>query len=84
MADTKAAKAVKETGAERFVRLANARGNKVLNAIDVLGNLAAPSYQYTPEQVTDLMGALSDALRECEAKFAQPTKAERVERTLVK
>jgi len=90
MADTKS-KGPKLTPEQRkaqragnFLRLANARGNKVLNALDVLGNLASPSYAYTPEQITDLFGALADKLRETEAKFAQSAKTERVEQVLVK
>lgn len=74
----------KAQAAANFVRLANKRGNKVLTAVDALGRLAAPNYQYTPEQVTDLFGALADAIRAAEAKFSQPTKVARADAVLVK
>lgn len=71
----KAAK--KEEAAKRFIDLANKRGNKVLNALDILGNCANPGYEYTPEQVTKLFGVLGEALATCKARFDQPTRTKR-------
>ena len=40
-----------ETNAERFSRIGSMRLSKVLDAMRVLRNCAAPGYEYTPEQV---------------------------------
>lgn len=55
---------------ENFVRLAEARTNKIINMIDLLGNLANKSnYSYTDEQVELIFNSIEEALRESKAKF---------------
>lgn len=71
----KAAKKVK--AAERFVDIANKRGNKVLDALAVLGNCSNPGYEYTPEQVTRLFGTIGEAVAACKTRFDQPTRTKR-------
>lgn len=46
--------AVKESKRERFVRLAEARTNKILDMMKLLGNCSSKSnYDYTDEDVKD-------------------------------
>lgn len=43
-----------ETNAQRFSRIGSMRLQKVLDAMRVLRNCAAPGYEYTPEQVAKI------------------------------
>ena len=55
---------------ENFVRLAEARTNKIINMIDLLGNLANKSnYSYTDEQIELIFNSIEESLRESKAKF---------------
>ena len=55
---------------ENFVRLAEARTNKIINMIDLLGNLANKSnYSYTDEQIELIFNSIEESLRELKAKF---------------
>lgn len=59
-----------ETKNERFKRLAEKRTRKVLNEIRVLSNLSNKSlYEYTPEQLRKIFGAIRDSLVKAEARF---------------
>lgn len=69
----------KETARERFVRLGNKRGNKVLDSVRLLGQLATPSYEYTPADVEAIFTAIRTSLEAAEKKFAQPTTRGKVE-----
>lgn len=60
----------KETKNERFKRLAEKRTRKVLNEIRVLSNLSNKGlYEYTPEQLRKIFGAIHDSLARAEAGF---------------
>lgn len=60
-----------ESGRDRFVRLANARVNRALKDIQLIGNLSNRSnYQYTERDVELIFRALNDELKSCRAKFA--------------
>lgn len=62
--------AVKESKRERFVRLAEARTNKILDMMKLLGNCASKSnYDYTDEDVKKIFGALEKELKNTKAKF---------------
>lgn len=75
---TDAQKAQKKAdAASKFITLANKRGNKVLDALAVLGNCSNPGYEYTPEQVTNLFGVIGEAVVACRARFDQPTRTKR-------
>lgn len=63
----------KETAREKFVRLGNKRGNKVLESVRMLGGLAAPTYEYTPADVDAIFAAIRTAVDGAEKKFRQPT-----------
>ena len=50
----------KEAKSERFVRLAEARVNKIIKMVRLLGNLSwSSNYEYTTDQVAQIFKALS-------------------------
>ena len=59
---------------ERFVALAEARTDKALNAIRLLGNLSNRSnYDYTDADVAQIVRALEGEVKALRAKFADST-----------
>ena len=59
-----------ETKKENFKRLAEARTEKVLAMIDLIGNLSNKSfYEYTDDEVEKIFKAISKALEENKNKF---------------
>lgn len=59
-----------ETRSERFVRIAEARTNKIIDMIQLLGNCANKSnYEYSKEDVKMIFGAIETELRAAKAKF---------------
>jgi hypothetical protein len=76
MAETKNQTAApKETKAQAFVRLANPRVSKALSAIEIIGNLASPNYEYTEDQAKKIVDALTSEVATLAAKFAKPEAA---------
>lgn len=60
----------KETKRERFVRLAEARTNKILNMMKLLGNCSSKSnYEYSDEDVKKIFSALEHEMKITKAKF---------------
>lgn len=58
------------TARENFVRLAEARTNKLLKDIDLLGNLSNRSnYSYTEEDVKFIFRAIVKKVQETESRF---------------
>ena len=58
-----------ESKADKFKRLAAPRVNKILKALDTLGNCSGSSYEYTPEQVEAMFSAIDKKLGETKDKF---------------
>ena len=59
-----------ETNREKFVRLANKRTNKVLEALRVLGNLSnQKTYDYESTDVRKIFKAIDDELKRIKALF---------------
>jgi len=58
-----------ETGAEKFVRLAEQRMGNALKYIGLVGNLAGPGYERSPEQVEQILTALQDAVDRVKDRF---------------
>lgn len=57
---------------EKFIRLAEARTNKLIDTIRLLGNLSNPyHYEYTQLQVDAMFGAIQKELDEQRKKFEQ-------------
>ena len=64
-----------ETGAEKFVRLAEQRMGNALKYIGLVGNLAGPGYERSPEQVEQILTALQDAVDRVKDRFGGKTPA---------
>ena len=59
-----------ESDREKFVRLANARVNKAIKAIQLVGNLSNRSnYQYEEADVEKIFRALNTELKQCRQRF---------------
>lgn len=66
-----------ETKSDKFKRLAIARVNKTLAAINQIGQLSTKAnYEYTPEQVVKILDTLGEALNKIEASFEGKKPAE--------
>ena len=73
-------KPIEESKHDKFVRLAEARTNKIIDMLQLLGNCANSSvYEYTQEEVEEIFQALDQEVREAKKKFtkAEPEKAAR-------
>ncbi|MBP1586842.1 MAG: hypothetical protein ILO53_00365 [Clostridia bacterium] len=63
--------ATNESKRERFVRLAEARTNKILDMMKLLGNCASKSnYEYTEEDVKKIFAAIEREMKNARAKFS--------------
>lgn len=61
----------KETKAERFVRVAEQRTQRAVDAIHSLSNCASRvCYDYTPEQVEQIIAALETEISRLQSAFA--------------
>lgn len=59
-----------ETKRDRFIRLAEARTNKILEMMRLLGNCSSKAnYEYTDEDVRKIFGALEKELKNTKNKF---------------
>lgn len=60
----------KETNRERFVRIAEARTQKIIDMIDLLGNCSNQyNYEYTQKDVEKIFTAIESALKSSKARF---------------
>lgn len=60
----------KETNRERFIRIAEARTQKTIDMIDLLGNCSNQyNYEYTQKDVDKMFSAIEAALKVSKAKF---------------
>ncbi len=60
------------TKADNFVRLAEARTNKIIDMIMLLGNLSnKTNYSYTDKQVELIFDSIQQALDETKLKFLE-------------
>lgn len=59
-----------ETKKEKFIRIAEARTNKIIDMIQLLGNCSNQAiYEYTNSDVDKIFGAIEFELREAKRKF---------------
>ena len=59
-----------ETKREKFVRLAEARTNKIIDMIQLLGNCSNSNvYDYTQQDVDKIFAASENEVREAKKKF---------------
>lgn len=72
-----------ETKRDKFVRLAEARTNKIIDMIQLLGNCSNSSvYEYTQQDVEQIFSAIETELREAKKKFAKSEPAKTTRFTL--
>lgn len=63
---------MKETKRERFIRVAEARTNKIIALMELLGNCSnRNNYEYTDREVATIMKTLDMELAALKAKFDQ-------------
>lgn len=61
---------VRENDREKFVHLAQARVNRALKDIQLIGNLSNRSnYDYTDDDVTKIFRALNEEIISCRKRF---------------
>lgn len=64
-----------ETNRERFIRIAEARTQKIIDMIELLGNCSNTyNYEYTSKDVDKMFSAIESALKSSKAKFADNQK----------
>lgn len=60
-----------ETKRDKFIRIAEARTNKIISMVQLLGNCANPvSYEYTEKDVADIFNAIEKEVKAAKAKFS--------------
>ena len=60
----------RETKREKFVRLAEARTNKIIDLLQLLGNCSISSaYDYSQEDVDKIFSAIESEVKEARKKF---------------
>lgn len=65
----------KESRADRFRRVAEARVNKIIKMIRLLGNCSSPGcYAFTDEQIHQIFAVLQAELDQAQKRFTQPGK----------
>ena len=65
-------KKAEESKHEKFVRLAEARTNKIIDTLQLLGNCANTSfYEYTQDDVEQIFQAIEIEVREAKRKFSK-------------
>ncbi|MBE7019642.1 MAG: hypothetical protein E7413_07195 [Ruminococcaceae bacterium] len=61
---------ISETKREKFVRIAEARTNKIISMVQLLGNCANPScYEYTEKDVSDIFSTIEREVKIAKMKF---------------
>jgi len=61
-----------ETKREKFVRIAEARTNKIIDMIQLLGNCSnASAYEYTAADIDKIFSAIDSELKEARKKFCR-------------
>ncbi len=61
---------ISETKRDRFVRLAEARTNKILEMMRLLGNCSSKAnYEYTDEDIKKIFGTLEKELKNTKNRF---------------
>lgn len=62
-----------ESKHDKFIRLAEARTNKIIDTLKLLGNCSNTSiYEYTQDEVEEVFKAIEQELHEAKKKFTKP------------
>ena len=65
-------KKAEESKHDKYVRLAEARTNKIIDTLQLLGNCSNTSvYEYTQDEVEEIFQAIEQELREAKKKFTK-------------
>ena len=80
MAENEADDVAGESKSDKFKRLASKRVVNAIQKIELITNLAAPSYEYTPEEVTKILTALQGSVDKVKAAFSK----QKIEKTVFK
>ena len=60
-----------ESKSDKFKRLASKRVVNAISKIELITNLAGSGYEYTPEQVEKILGALQGSVDKVKAAFSK-------------
>ena len=72
-----------ETKRERFVRLAEARTNKIIDMVQLLGNCSNTSiYEYSDSDIEQIFTAIEAAVRDAKRKFTKTDSTKSIKFTL--
>jgi len=63
--------AVSESKSDKFKRLAVKRVKNAVSKIELIANLSGSGYEYTPEQVEKILGALQGSVDKVKAAFSK-------------
>ena len=80
MAENEVDDVVGESKSDKFKRLASKRVVNAIQKIELITNLAAPSYESTPEEVTKILAALQGSVDKVKAVFSK----QKIEKTVFK
>jgi hypothetical protein len=78
MAENEAENIAGESKSDKFKRLAAKRVVNAIQKIELITNLSASSYEYTPEQVEKIVTALQGSVDKVKAAFAK----QKIEKTI--
>ena len=71
MAENEAENVAGESKSDKFKRLASKRVKNAIAKVELIANLAAPGYEYTPEQVEKILTALQGSVDKVKAAFSK-------------
>ena len=78
-------KEAEESKHEKFIRLAEARTNKIIDTLQLLGNCSNTSvYEYSQDEVEAIFQAIEQELRGAKKKFTKPESEKTVRFSLSK
>ncbi|MCX5726903.1 MAG: hypothetical protein NT030_07020 [Candidatus Saganbacteria bacterium] len=80
MAENEVKDVAGESKGDRFKRLASKRVVNAIQKIELITNLAAPSYEYTPEEVAKILAALQGSVDKVKGAFSK----QKIEKTVFK
>lgn len=69
-----------ESKSDKFKRLASKRVVNAISKIELIANLSASSYEYTPEEVAKILTALQGSVDKVKAAFSK----QKIEKTVFK
>ena len=71
MAENEVKDVAGESKADKFKRLASKRVVNAISKVELITNLAGSGYEYTPEQVEKILGALQGSVDKVKAAFSK-------------